>query len=175
VNRSQVLPDPASMDTGLIMVVYWHKPSLPTTIVSPSRIWRDNTFCGFASVGLLDSNEAWVTASTEPVVAPTEPPWSPPPCTYCVTCSPYTSPAVDLPPSPTADSATLVSILDDPDKEVAWQVNHLTREEHPKNRPLIPSPIAIKQLLLGIFSSPQNGNSSTLTRSRTSLACLVLP
>jgi hypothetical protein len=41
------------------MVGCW--PSLPATIVSSSRICRDHNFRGFASVGLLDSNEAWVT------------------------------------------------------------------------------------------------------------------
>jgi hypothetical protein len=30
-------------------------------IVSPSRICRDHKCLGFASVGLLDSSEAWVT------------------------------------------------------------------------------------------------------------------
>jgi hypothetical protein len=52
---------PASTPMGFIMVGCWHTPSLPATIVSPSRICRDHNFRGFASVGLLDSNEAWVT------------------------------------------------------------------------------------------------------------------
>jgi hypothetical protein len=52
---------PASTSMGFIMVGCWHTPSLPATIVSPSRICRDHNFRGFASVGLLDSNEAWVT------------------------------------------------------------------------------------------------------------------
>jgi hypothetical protein len=66
--------------------------------------------------------------SSESVVAPTEPPWSPPPCTYSATCSPCISPAVEPQPPTTVASATPVSILDDPDKDVTWQVNHLTRE-----------------------------------------------
>jgi hypothetical protein len=52
---------PASTPMGFIMVGCWYTPSLPATIVSPSLICRDHTFRGFASVGLLDSNKAWVT------------------------------------------------------------------------------------------------------------------
>jgi hypothetical protein len=52
---------PASTTMGFIMVGCWHTPSLPATIVSPSRICRDHNFRGFASVGLLDSNDSWVT------------------------------------------------------------------------------------------------------------------
>jgi hypothetical protein len=37
-------------------------------------------------------------------------------------------PGVQPPPPPTVDPATPVSILDDPDKDVTWQDNHLTRE-----------------------------------------------
>jgi hypothetical protein len=69
-----------------------------------------------------------VVAPAAPVAAPTEPPWSPPPCTFCPTCSPSTTPAVDSQPPPTVASATPVSILEDPDKDVTWQVSHLTRE-----------------------------------------------
>jgi hypothetical protein len=46
------------MDTAFILVGCWHAPSLPPTIVSPSR--NCNYFRDFASVGLLDSNEAWL-------------------------------------------------------------------------------------------------------------------
>jgi hypothetical protein len=57
------------------MVGCWHTPSLPAVIVSPSRICRDHKFRDFASVGLLDSNETWVTPSHErtnaDVTAPT--------------------------------------------------------------------------------------------------------
>jgi hypothetical protein len=38
----------------------WHTPSLPATILSPYQICRDHKFLAFASVGLLDSNRAWV-------------------------------------------------------------------------------------------------------------------
>jgi hypothetical protein len=52
---------PACKPMGFIMVGCWHTSSLPATIVSPSRICRDHKFRGFAIVGLLDSNEVWVT------------------------------------------------------------------------------------------------------------------
>jgi hypothetical protein len=55
---------------------------------------------------------------SEPVVALTELPWSPPICTCFATYSPCASPAIDPPPSPTIDLATPVSILDDPYKSV---------------------------------------------------------
>jgi hypothetical protein len=52
---------PASTDMDFAIVGCWHTPSLPTTIVSPSLICRDYNFLAFASIGLQDSNEAWVT------------------------------------------------------------------------------------------------------------------
>jgi hypothetical protein len=185
---------------GLIIVGYWQIPSLPATIVSPSRICRDHKFRGFASVGLLDSSEAWVTLfpvkrtnadvtisshlrggllcsyslirptplstptrclsqcsaftalqlaiPTQPLTLPRQyrrclnplllllnqlslPPSRPDRLrlvhTCCATCSPCTSPAVEPQPPSTVASATPVSILDDPDKDVTWQVNLLTR------------------------------------------------
>jgi hypothetical protein len=69
-----------------------------------------------------------VVAPAQPVVAPTEPPWSPPPCTCVATCSPCTSLAVESQLPPIVTSPTPVFILDDPDKDVTWQLNHLTRE-----------------------------------------------
>jgi hypothetical protein len=51
---------PASTDTDFAMVGCWHTPSLPTTIVSSSLIYRDYKFLAFAGVGLLDSNETLV-------------------------------------------------------------------------------------------------------------------
>jgi hypothetical protein len=51
----------SSTDTGFIMVDCKRTTGLPTTIVSPSQICRDHKFHGFASVGLLDSNNAWST------------------------------------------------------------------------------------------------------------------
>jgi hypothetical protein len=56
---------PASRPMGIIIVGCWYTRSLPATIVSPSRICRDRNFRGFASVGLLDSNEVWVTLFRE--------------------------------------------------------------------------------------------------------------
>jgi hypothetical protein len=38
------------------MVGCWYTPSLPATIVSPSRICREHKFRGFAGVGLLGSS-----------------------------------------------------------------------------------------------------------------------
>jgi hypothetical protein len=61
---------PASTPMGFIMVGCWYIPSLPATIVSPSRIYRKHNFRGFVSVGLLDSNEAWVTLFTRSVPTP---------------------------------------------------------------------------------------------------------
>jgi hypothetical protein len=61
-----------------------------------------------------------VGAPAERDAAPTESPWSSPPYTCCATCSPCTSPDIDLQPTPTADLATLVSILDNPDTDVTW-------------------------------------------------------
>jgi hypothetical protein len=52
---------PPSTDTGFLMVGCWHTASLPATIISPSRICRERKFRGSSSVGLLDSNEAWIT------------------------------------------------------------------------------------------------------------------
>jgi hypothetical protein len=69
-------------------------------------------------------------APTEPVVAPTEPPWSPPSSTCCATCIPFISPAVDPPPPPTVDPAKLVSILDDQDTDVTWQISNLTNAQY---------------------------------------------
>jgi hypothetical protein len=52
---------PVSTPMGFIMVGCWYTPSLPATIASPSRTCWDHNFYGFASVGLLDSDEAWIT------------------------------------------------------------------------------------------------------------------
>jgi hypothetical protein len=49
------------------MVGCWYAPYLPAMIVSPSRICRDHNFRGFASVGLLGSNEAWIRLSARSV------------------------------------------------------------------------------------------------------------
>jgi hypothetical protein len=72
-------------------------------------------------------NEPVIT-SAEPATAPTTPSWSPPPCTCCATCSPCTSPAVEPQTTSTVGLDASVSILDNPDKDVTWQVYHLTRE-----------------------------------------------
>jgi hypothetical protein len=58
---------PTSTPLGYIMVGCWYAPYLPAMIVSPSRICRDHNFRGFASVGLLDSNEAWIRLSARSV------------------------------------------------------------------------------------------------------------
>ena len=52
------------------MVSCRHTPSLPATIVSPSRIGRDHKFSDFASVRLLNSNEAWLRSSPRSVPTP---------------------------------------------------------------------------------------------------------
>ncbi len=52
------------------MVDCWYTPSLSATIVSPSWICRDHKLPCFASVGILDSNEAWVRLSTRSVPSP---------------------------------------------------------------------------------------------------------
>ena len=49
-------------------------------------------------------------------------------CAYCTICSQCTSPAVESEPPPTVALTTPVSILDDPDKAVSWQVNFSTRK-----------------------------------------------
>jgi hypothetical protein len=48
-----------------------------------------------------------VAAPTEIIVAPTELPWSLPPCTCCGTCGLCTSQAIDPPQPPTVNPATL--------------------------------------------------------------------
>jgi hypothetical protein len=52
----------------------------------------------------------------------------PPTCTYCTHYIPCTSPAVDPPPSPTVDSATPVSFIDETDTDITGQAHHLIRD-----------------------------------------------
>jgi hypothetical protein len=52
---------PASTATELITVSCWHTHYFLATIVSPSRIYRYHKIRCFASVGLLNPNEAWIT------------------------------------------------------------------------------------------------------------------
>jgi hypothetical protein len=72
--------------------------------------------------------------SSEPVVVPTEALPLPPSrsgrhrLVPAVPPAANVFPAVDPPPPLTVDLTTPVSILDNPDKDVTWQVNHLTRE-----------------------------------------------
>jgi hypothetical protein len=65
---------------------------------------------------------------SEPVVAPAELPYSPPLSSCCATCCLCICLAVDLQPPPAIDSAAPVSILDETDIDVNWQVNLLTLE-----------------------------------------------
>jgi hypothetical protein len=90
----------------------------------PNSVFRDHLVASEHKTAIDPAPPA--SPMSEPVVAP--PKALPLPPSYCVTCIPCNSLAIEPQPSPTVDSATPVSTLDDSDNDDTWQFNHFTPE-----------------------------------------------
>jgi hypothetical protein len=117
-----------------------HVPdSTPTKYDHSSVLDYQGKAISAASIGLLDSNEAWVMLllcgrrtngedSFKVILSFFPLPLSTPICCPKLRSASIASQLAAPSPPPTVDPAAPVSTLNDPDKDVTWQVNHLTRE-----------------------------------------------